>query len=87
MEMGAAAVARNGMQSRGEMGRGRREIKGVGQFLNPLMFLGFHVTDEHKQTVPHVPFPPNICQFATSPRNISGQCQVRYRPVICLSVT
>jgi hypothetical protein len=31
--------------------------KGAGQFLNPLMFVGCHVTDEQKRVAPRVSCP------------------------------
>jgi hypothetical protein len=60
--------------------------KGEG-FLNQLMFVGCHVTDEHKWYVPHVPCSLMFVSSTTSPTNISGQCHVRCWPIICSSVT
>jgi hypothetical protein len=44
--------------------------KGIRQFLNPLMFVGCHVTDKHKRTAPRVSYPLMFVGSATSLTNI-----------------
>jgi hypothetical protein len=53
----------------GEGGRRKRD----GRFLNLLIFVGCHIIDEHKRTMPCV-LPPYVRQFAMSPMNRIRQC-------------
>jgi hypothetical protein len=99
---GSCGSRGGGGSYRVKMGRGRRKNgsanegkwkvqeggkrKRIRRFLYPLMFIGCHITNEHKQTAPCVPCSLMFVDLVTSLMNISGQCHVRYRPVICSSV-
>jgi hypothetical protein len=96
MSGGGSGLAQKCGGEGGKIGRGRRENwkgkmkrsrKGIRWFLNPLMFDGCHVIKDHKRPTPHVPCLLMFVGLATSLTNISGQCHVRYQPVICSSVT
>jgi hypothetical protein len=70
-----AAAGSFAKMGRGEEGKWEGEggkRKGIKHFLNPLMFIGCHVTDEHKQTTPYVICPLMFIGSATSLTNISG---------------
>jgi hypothetical protein len=58
---GGGAMADGGVRRAESEGLNEREIgKKKNErmwFLNPLMFIGCHVTNEHKRTTPHVPCP------------------------------
>jgi hypothetical protein len=54
-------------------------------FLNLLMFVSCHITDEHKRVAPCVPCPLTFIGLTCHRRTLEGS--VKYQVVICLSVT
>jgi hypothetical protein len=65
----AFAIMCRGMEN-GKGKEGNR--KGIRWFLNTLMLVGCHITDDHKWTAPRVPGLLMFVGSAMSPMNISG---------------
>jgi hypothetical protein len=87
LQRGEQRVAHAKEEMRGGLNKGGKKKRESMRFLNLLMFVDCHNTDEHKRITPRVPCPLMSVSSATSPMNISVQCHVKYRPVVCSSVT
>jgi hypothetical protein len=48
-----------------------RRKRSTDGFLNPLMFIDGHVTNEHKGFASGVPYPPYVCRFDRSLTNVN----------------